>query len=107
MNHGRAQRQCQQNHATGKSAPRRRLNRRVNAKVAAIITAVRKDHSVEAKPLMDARDHDVVEPFPGIPGLPAHRGRERIGPRDRMGAEHQIAIADVPSDAGIAQQARS
>ncbi len=30
-----------------------------------------------------------------------------IGPGDRVRVQHQFAIANVPSDAGIAQQARS
>ena len=56
---------------------------------------------------MDTRNHDVVQPFPGIPGLPAHGRGKGIGPGNRMGVQHQFAIADVPSDAGVAQQAQS
>jgi hypothetical protein len=57
--------------------------------------------------MMDTGNLHVIEPFPRKPRPPIHRDRKWIDPRDGVRLQHQLAISDVPSDAGIAQEARS
>ena len=91
---------------TGRSAPRRKHRRSVSAKVRAMITAVKKTTPFSPNAMVNARDRHVIEPFPGVPGVSAHGDGERVGARDRVRAQHLLAIADMPPNAGISQQAR-
>ncbi len=106
MNHGGAQRECKQEPRRGKVRAAPQAQTQSQSEGQRNDHRGEENHSVQPHPMMSAGDHQVIEPFPGIPGLSNHGDGERIRARNGVGAQHVLAIADMPPDSGIAQQTR-